>query len=163
MATEHPLTLDQMRQMPLGEVANLNAVLLARLQEQAISAVEQAKLTKDFLDGVLTRRYADRADQIRKEAGKDSGSVRFVDDGVHVMADLPKKVDWNQQSLKEIVDRIRCAGEDPDEYVEITYKVAERKFTAWPQHTRRSFEAARTLKTGKPTFKLSLAEQETTR
>ncbi|MBF0155186.1 MAG: hypothetical protein HQL64_15720, partial [Magnetococcales bacterium] len=109
------ITLDQMRQMPLGKVATLDAATLARLQDQALSSVEQAKLTKDFLDGVLTRRYADQADQIRKEAGKDSGSVRFIDDGVHVVADLPKKVDWNQKSLKEIVERIQRVGEDPSE------------------------------------------------
>ena len=155
-----PITLEHLRRMPMGEVAALDPATLARLQEQAASAMDQAKLTKELLDGVLTRRYADRAALLRKEAGKDFGAIRFDDGDVQVVADLPKRPVWDQKRLGEIVDRIRRAGEDPGEYVEIGFKVAERKFTAWPQNIRDAFEAARTLKAGKPSFKLSLVNRE---
>ncbi len=155
------ITLSELRTMPVGEIATLDPVTLADLQDQANTSLEHAKSIKDLLDGVLIRRYADRADLLRKENGKDFGSVRFDDCNVQVVADLPKRPVWDQKRLSEIAERIRHAGEDPAEYVETTYKVAERKFTAWPQHIREAFDAARTLKAGKPTFKLSIIEQET--
>ena len=45
-------------------------------------------------------------------------------------------------------------GEDPENYVGIEIKVAESKYTAWPPGIRDLFEPARTLKTGKPSYKL---------
>ena len=116
-----PITLDHLRRMPMGEVAALDPATLARLQEQATSTVDQAKLTKDLLDGVLTRRYADRAALLRKETGKDFGTVRFDDGDIQIVADLPKRPVWDQGKLGGIVERIRRAGEDPGEYVDGSY------------------------------------------
>ncbi|MBF0370495.1 MAG: hypothetical protein HQL52_13665 [Magnetococcales bacterium] len=154
------ITLEHLRRMPMGEVAALDPVTLTGLQDQANTAMERAKSIKDLLDGVLSRRYADRAALLRKDAGKDFGSIRFDDGEVTITADLPKRPVWDQKRLGEIVERIRRAGEDPGEYVEVAYKVAERKFTAWPAHIRSTFEAARTVKPGKPSFKLSLVDRE---
>ena len=56
-----------------------------------------------------------------------------------------------------MVERIRTEGDDPAEYVDIAFRVPERKYTAWPNAIRAAFEDARTVKTGKPVFKLSLA------
>ncbi|MBF0437130.1 MAG: hypothetical protein HQL77_17865 [Magnetococcales bacterium] len=153
-------TLNQLRTMPVGNIVALPARELMALYDKASMQLELTKSIVDMLDGVLTRRYADRAALLRKEIGKDFGTVRFDDGDVQVVADLPKRPVWNQKLLGEIAERIRRAGEDPSEYVEIAYKVAERKFTAWPQHIRETFEAARTLKAGKPTFKLCILERE---
>ncbi len=155
-----PITLDHLRRMPMGEVASMDSATLASLQVQANTAMAQAKSLKDLLDGVLARRYADRAALLRKEAGKDFGTIRFNDGDIQVAADLPKRPVWDQKRLAEIAERIRLSGDDPAEYVETTFKVAERKFTAWPQHIREAFESARTLKAGKPTFKLSVVKPE---
>jgi ATPase subunit of ABC transporter with duplicated ATPase domains len=101
-------------------------------------------------------RYSDRAIALRAEQRKDAGTVRFADSDVTVIADLPKKVEWDQAKLAAIAERIRAAGDNPAEYVEATYKVAERAYTAWPEHIRSAFTAARTVRTGKATYKLSL-------
>ena len=66
---------------------------------------------------------------------------------------------WDQARLATLVDRIRADGEDPTEYVEISFKVSERKYGAWPSHIRLAFEAARTVRIGKPTFKLQLSTE----
>ena len=55
-----------------------------------------------------------------------------------------------------MVDRIRAEGDDPHAYVDVSLKVPERKFTAWPPAIRSAFESARTVRTGKPTFRLVL-------
>ena len=81
------------------------------------------------------------------------GTVRFDDGPVTVVADLPKRVEWDQSRLAELADRIRAGGENPGDYVEVSFKVAERAHAAWPERIRTVFETART---GRQTFKLIL-------
>ena len=57
-----------------------------------------------------------------------------------------------------MVERIRAAGDDPTEYIEINFKVPERNYVAWPEAIRQDFEPARTVRTGKPKFRLMLNE-----
>ncbi|ABK45413.1 hypothetical protein Mmc1_2922 [Magnetococcus marinus MC-1] len=160
MKTEMNPTLSELRSMPIGELAELSPEQLANLQQQAAKAEESAKLTKEFLEGVISRRYADKADLLRKEAGKDFGTVRFIDGDVQVTAELPKRPHWDQKRLSDLFDRISKAGEDPNEYMDVDYKVPESKFKAWPSQIRSAFEGARTVKAGKPTFKLMISNQE---
>ena len=87
--------------------------------------------------------------------------IRFDDGAVTVVADLPKRVDWDQDKLTALVERIRAEGDDPTEYVDVAIKVPERKFAAWPSHIRSAFEDARTVRTGKPSFRLSLNTEVT--
>jgi len=140
--------------LPVGEIAALSGETLSLLQEEADDAVRHAKAAKDLLDGAIDRKYGSLAAEHRRQDGKDTGTVRFDDGGVTVVADLPKKVEWDQPLLAATVERIRASGDDPTEYVETAFKVSERKYGAWPAHIRAAFEAARTVKTGKPTFTL---------
>ena len=144
--------------MPIGDIAALPAAVLALLQEEAEEAAKAARSLADWLNGAIALRYGDRAAAARRAEGKDVGTVRFEDDEVTVIADLPKRVEWDQARLGEMVARIRTAGADPAEYVETTFRVSERKYGAWPAAIREGFEAARTLRPGKPTFRLVLGE-----
>ena len=152
--------LDAIGTMPVGEIVKLPAEHLALLQEDAGTALEAAKRLKDWIDGAIALRFADRAQAARREAGKDTGTVRFEDDNVTVIADLPKKVDWDQSLIAAVVERIRAAGDDPSEYVDVTIKVPERKYSAWPESIRAEFAPARTVNTGKPTFRLSITKED---
>ena len=147
--------------MPVGAVTALPAETLALLQEEADEALRSAKTVKDWLDGALALKYGPLAREMRAAAGKDTGTIRLADGSVTIVADLPKKVEWDQARLADLVNRIRTDGGDPAEYVEVSYKVAERKYGAWPNHIRTAFEAARTVKTGKPTFRLFLTNEVT--
>ena len=152
-------TLDSIRMLPIGEVAALPAEHLALLQEDAAAALDASKKAKDWIDGAIALRFADHVQALRREAGKDTGPVRFEQDGVSVVADLPKRVDWDQALIAGVVERIRAAGDDPTQYVDIAIKVPERKYTAWPERIRTAFAPARTVRTGKPSFVLTLKEQ----
>ena len=152
-------TLDSLRMLPIGEIAALPAEHLALLQEDATAALDAGKKAKDWIDGAIALRFGDQAQALRREAGKDTGTVRFEQDGVTVVADLPKRVDWDQALIASVVARIRAAGDDPTQYVDIAIKVPERKYTAWPENIRTAFAPARTVKTGKPSFRLSLGEE----
>jgi len=142
--------------MPIGEIAALPADLLAVLQEEAEDAAKAARALADWLNGAIALRYADRAAAARRAEGKDAGTVRLDDGDVTVIADVPKRVDWDQVRLGQMVARIRAAGDDPEEYVETIFRVSERKYAAWPASIREGFETARTVKPGKPTFRLTL-------
>lgn len=150
--------LTTIRSLPIGEIAQLPAEHLALLQEDATAALDASKKAKDWIEAAIVLRFSERAQALRREVGKDTGTVRFEQDGVTVVADLPKRVDWDQALIAAVVERIRAGGDDPDQYVEIAIKVPERKYTAWPDHIRRQFEPARTVRTGKPSISLHLGE-----
>ncbi|EDP62041.1 hypothetical protein BAL199_09605 [alpha proteobacterium BAL199] len=154
MTTSNRIRLDDLRRMAVGDIAALPADQLALLQDEADETLRQAKTTCDWLDGAVALKYADRAQAVRQAADKDTGTIRFDDGAVTVIADLPKRVDWDQQKLAALIERIRAEGDDPDEYVDVAIKVPERKYTAWPGHIREAFEPARTVRAGKPSFKL---------
>jgi hypothetical protein len=148
------VTLGDLTDMDIGAIAALSAEELALLTDEARNAVDRASAAKSRLDAALDRKFGARATELRQREGKDTGTVRFDDGGVTVVADLPKKIEWDQEQLAATVERIRAAGDDPAEYVDLAFKVSERKYGAWPAHIRTAFEGARTVKSGKPSFVL---------
>ena len=151
-------TPDDLPFLSVPEIAKLPVDLLAMLQRQIDDRIKCDKATKAHFDAALAMRYKMRAADERHVSGRDTGTVRFDDGDFTVVANLPKRVDWDQDRLADIVARIRDAGEDPAEYVDLVYKVAERKYTAWPEAIRQSFEPARTVRTG--TLKVEILAQE---
>lgn len=159
MTISNHITLADIHRMPVGQIAALPADQLALLKGAAEEQLTQAKSVADWLDGAISLKYADRAQDTRQEAGKDTGTIRFEDDGVTVIGELPKRIDWDQALLAQISESIAAAGEDPSEFIETTLKVSERKYAALPESWRKGFEPARTVRTGKPKFRLVLNEE----
>lgn len=154
------LSLDDAQTLSIGELAGVHPEDLLRLQQEADAELRKAKRLKEWVEGAIALKYDQRVQALRQQLSKETGTVHFDDDGVRVTADLPKKPVWDQRKLAEIAQRIAASGDDPVEFLEITYRVAERKYTAWPESLRKAFEPARTLKTGKPIFRLSTAEEK---
>ncbi len=149
-------TLEALRHMPMGDVVALPAEHLALLQSDAREAADAAKRMQAWIEAAITLRYQQRAIAARGMAGKDTGTVRFQDGSVEITAELPKKVEWNQAHLARLAEQIRAGGENPLDYLEITFKVPERAYTAWPERIRKAFEPARTVQTGRPTYRLTI-------
>ena len=145
---ENTPTPDDLPSLSAAEIAALPVELLAILQREIDERLKRGKAAKTRFDAGLAVRYATRATEERQAAGKDTGTVRFDDGDFTVVADLPKRVEWDQSQLAAMVERIRAAGDDPAEYVDIAFKVPERKYAAWPDAIRQGFEPARTVKTG---------------
>ena len=154
----HP-TLDDMRLLPIGQVIDLPAEHLALLQEEARSRLDIAKRALDWIEAAIALRYEQRAIGARAAAGKDTGTVRFQDGAVEIVVDLPKRVDWDQARLAALSEQIRAGGEDPGQYVEVSFKVSERAYTAWPERIRAAFEPARTVRTGRATYRLAIMSE----
>ncbi len=149
-------TLESVRHASIGDLLTLPAEHLALLQQDAREAVEAAKRTQDWIEGVIARRYADRAAEARRAAGKDTGTIRLQDGEVEIVAELPKKVRWDQPKLAQAVATLRGWGEDPSDYVATELRVPEARFTAWPPRIRALFEPARTVAAGRPSYSLEL-------
>lgn len=145
---------------PIGELAALPSDSLFQIKNDAIDLLSAAKAIADQIDRALDLKYADRTLALRTEAGKDTGIVHFNDGAVRITADLPKKIEWDQTKLAAVVSRIAAAGDNPAQYVDISYRVSETKYGAWPEGLREQFTGARTLKTGKPGYRLALIDVE---
>jgi hypothetical protein len=152
-------TLDALRQMPVGDLIALPAEHLALLQTDSAEALEAARHLHEWLNAAIALRYEQRAIAARGAAGKDTGIVRFQDGSVEVAVELPKRVEWDQRRLSALVEQIRAGGEDPGEYVELTFKVSGRAYTAWPERIRQVFEPARTVRTGRPSYRLAIPSE----
>lgn len=139
---------------PAAELALQPGEALHRLQLDAGDLLAAVKAVVEHIDRAVDLKYADRARQLRLAAGKDTGVVHFDDGTVRVTADLPKRVDWDQAKLADIARRIVASGDDPSEFLEISYRVSETKFNAWPESLKSAFVPARTVKTGKAKFTL---------
>lgn len=146
------VTLAQLRGMTAEQASSLPADHLALLLEEVAEAKAATKTVEDKLHSALVLRYGHRATEARRTEGKTTGRVRLLDGDFIVLADLPKRVEWDQAKLREAMDAIRSWGEDPAEYISIRLDVSETKFGAWPAAIRSVFEPARTLGVGKPTF-----------
>jgi hypothetical protein len=154
------LTPEALLAMPAGQVAERSADELFALKRLAADLTALAKAVNDHLDRALELRYAEKAQALRRQAGKDYGVVHFDDGRVRVTAEVPKKVTWDEAQLAEIAQRIRSTGEDPAQYLEIGYRVSETKFNAWPDSIRAVFAPARTTRPGKPGFRLALTQED---
>ncbi len=145
--------------LAIGDIAALPAELLLDLQTTALAETARVKRLRDRLEAGIAQRYEAAATTERTAQGKNSGTVRVEDEGVVVVADLPKKVSWDQDRLAAMAERIRTAGDDPTEYLEIADLVPERLFGAWPEALRDGFADARSETTGKPVYRLETRDR----
>ena len=155
---ENTPSVDAMLNMPTGDLAQMPVELLASLQAELAHANRQLKAAMAGFSTALEVRYASRAAEARRACGKDTGTVRLVDGDYTVVADLPKRVDWDQEKLVQIAANIADSGEDPAEFIDTKLAVSERKYCALPEAWRKGFEPSRTVKTG--TLKVTLEPNE---
>lgn len=141
-------SVDDMLNMSTGDLAQMPVELLAVLQGELDHASKQLKAATARFSAALEVRYATRATEARRACGKDTGTVRLVDGDYTVIADLPKRVDWDQELLAQIARNIADSGENPAEFIDTKLSVSERKYGALPEAWRKGFEPARTVKTG---------------
>jgi len=151
--------LQTLGQLPLAELHLLPLPKLQQILHQVESVKSSLRHYDIVLQSALNQRFGERAQSLRQAAGKQTGTVRLVEAGFEIVADLPKRVEYDQLRLKDAVDTLRGWGEQPEDYVSFEIKVAEARFNAWPPAIRKLFEPARTLKTGKPSYKLVPIDQ----
>ncbi|WP_223425448.1 hypothetical protein [Tateyamaria pelophila] len=155
---ENTPSVDDMLNMPTGELAKMPVESLAALQAALDHASKQLKAATVRFNTALDARYANRAAEARRACGKDTGTVRLADGNYTVVADLPKRVDWDQAKLAQMARNIADSKQDPSQFIDTKLTVSERKYGALPEAWREGFEPARTVKTG--TLKITLEPNE---
>lgn len=155
---ENTPSVDDMLNMSTGDLAQMPVELLAALQGELDHASKQLMAATSQFNAALEVRYATRAAAARRACGKDTGRVRLADGEYTVVADLPKRVDWDQEQLARIAANIAASGDDPAEFIDTKLTVSERKYGALPKVWRKGFEPARTVGSGKASFKLEPAK-----
>ena len=151
---------DDLLSLSTAEIAALPVELKAILQREIDERQKQIKSIKTRFDAAMVHCYATRASEMRQAAGKDTGTIRFDDGDFTIIADLPKRVDWDQEKLAQIAQNIADSDEDPAEFIDTKLTVSERKYTALPDAWRKGFEPARTVKVG--ALKVTLEPNEAT-
>lgn len=145
--------------MPVTQLADAAPDLLQQALSAAMTHVADAKKQLEHIEHAIDLRYAAHARALRLDQGKDTGVVHFDDGNVRVTADLPKKVEWDQKQLHELVLRIASGGDDPAEFIETSYRVSETKYQSWQESLRSQFTPARTVKVGKASYRLALISE----
>ncbi len=146
--------LTQIAAMPPAELSKAPADVLQKALDAAMTELASAKNQLAHIEKAIDLRYAQQAKALRLAQGKDTGIVHFDDGDVRVSADLPKKVEWDQKQLAELIARISAAGDNPAEFVETAYRVSETKYQAWQESLKAQFAPARTVTTGKAKYTL---------
>ena len=145
--------------LEIGEMtaAELEAISLVKLAE-IIGWIERSRddirTYEVAVHQELQRRFQDRAAQVRSSQAKSTGTVRFAQGDFMVVAELPKRVDYDQVKLRAAVEALRLRDEDPNEYVAFEISVPEAKWHEFTPGIRTLFQDARTVKAGRQSFKL---------
>lgn len=153
-------TLAQLRDMTPEQVNTLPLDQIAALLEDVADAKADAKRLDDKLTATLHARFAERAAELRRAAGKDTGRVSIRDGEFVIKADLPKKVDWDDDGLAAAEAQLRDMGEPVEEYIRVKRIVMEGAYEKWPSSLRAIFAPARTVGVGKASFAIERAKKE---
>ncbi len=158
---ERNIDITALDTMPIDDLAELPATVLADLQDDAGNALALARKRVAILGHALDKRYGPPAQMKRYEQGKDAGIVRIKDGDCTVIAEAKKDVKWDQEKLSKLYDLIK-ESEDPDVYMikQTTLKVREASYASWPEGVRSAFEPARTVKTGTPSYRIERKQAE---
>lgn len=149
------ITLENLLHSPQGDLAALPPEKLAQLIEEAKFKLDNYKLLHERLQGIVNFKYQDAFNQNRIDQQKETGILRIEEEGHIITQDITRKTDWDKKKLAEIIEKIKSQGDDPAEYVDVTYKISEHKFKSWPSFIRKVFEPARTVKNGKPSYTIA--------
>lgn len=141
-----------------GRLKGLPLIILADLIEEARGLKGIAETVTKAVTSEIENRFSDRIALAYRSEGKDTGTVHIEADGFDIEAAKTKRVEWSQATLAQVHAKIAASGDDPSEYLKVTYGVDERAYTAWPSHIRSAFEPARTVKPGPLTIKLAPAK-----
>ncbi|MBI5920961.1 MAG: hypothetical protein HY847_04835 [Betaproteobacteria bacterium] len=132
------------------------------LQELDITLNELAtwvKQARERVNTALEQRYGEQGRATLLDSGRDFGVSHLTDGPLRITFELPKRVAWDQKRLAEIAERIVGAGERVQDYMDIDLAVSESRFNNWPPTLKEQFATARTVKPGKPSFRLAFVQE----
>lgn len=141
--------------MSIAQLAALPITDFVDAERHVDEAAAYLKQLRAKLDAAKLHRFGEQARAALRNSGRDFGTVHIHDDELHVKFELPKKVIWNQDKLKQIAERIAASGDKVESYIDIKLSVSEVRYINWPPALQQQFAAARTVEEGKSTITLT--------
>lgn len=117
----------------------------------AKQAEAEANATRKSIEQKICAAHAQEI-SVNLDADYGTGSATIDTEVGKFTINYPKKIDWDQDQLDHLWERITAAGENPEEYMDKKLSVSETKYKAFPSHIRDNFTPARTVSAGNPTF-----------
>lgn len=149
--------------LPDLSVSQIAGLPPQRLQELDISLNELmtwVKQARERLNTALEQRYGEQGRASLRASGRDFGVTHFSDGPLRVTYEMPKRVIWDQPRSVQIAKELIESGERVEDYFDIELSVPESRFNAWPSGFKAKFAPARTLKPGKPAFRLAYVQEK---
>jgi len=113
-----------------GRLTSLSLDALDALLAECEQTAKTAASAKKAIVSHLERAYGGDIAHAYASQEKDFGTVRLFDGGYEIVVDTPKRTEWDQAALAAAREKIVAAGDDPSEYLEVSYSVPERKYAA---------------------------------
>lgn len=157
---ENTTTISNIINVPIGSIAKYEVNELYFLCHQISEQLEQLKRTKEWVESAIALKYEEQIKAKRLRLEKDAGIVHLEDGSFKLISDIPKKVIWDQEKLARIIKDIEASNANPAEYIETSHKILESKYNGWSEAMRNIFLPARTIKLGKPIYKLTKLNDE---
>jgi RNA polymerase sigma factor (sigma-70 family) len=140
------------------EIGALAVGDLMDLSDQVAKLTSHAKELKEKLEDGLNLKFSEAVKNNLHSENKDTGTTRFFDGAFQIIAEVPKKVTWDQEKMEELIKRL------PDErrkaIVKISYAIEERKYSELPHEYQELFREARTITPGKTKFQIILGDNQ---
>jgi hypothetical protein len=151
--------LSVLETMSAKEISALEVGDLMELNEQIVNLNAHVKEMREKLDDGLNLRFAESVKSNLRSDGKDTGTTRFFDGAFQIVAEVPKKIAWDNEQMEELVKRI--PEERRKSLVKITYSIEERKYSALPHEYQELFKEARTITPRKTKFQITSVTLDT--
>lgn len=121
---------------------------LADMQKAISKAESDLKALKaDFALG-LQLKYGDKVMAAFQSEKKGTGKIHMTDGNIGMEVDISKKVDWDQDKIRSVLDQMDA--ETALHYAKVKITVAERDYNSAPPDIKPLLAAARTVTPGTP-------------
>lgn len=148
-----------LNELSVGQLAGLPYHHLHEVDIHLNQLIDWAKKARTKVDAALEQRYGEQARKDLTDSGRDVGTTHLADGPLRIKFDLPKRVSWDQKQLSAIAERIAAAGERVQDFMDVDLSVSESRFNNWPPALKEQFAQARTVKPGKPSYRLALIQE----
>lgn len=153
---ELELSLAQLPELSVGRMAALPPEQLQELDGLLSDLTTWVKQARERMTAALAQRYGEAGQAALRASGRDFGVAHLTDGPLRVTYDLPKRVSWDQPKLAALAEKIAASSEKVQGYLEVEYSVPESRYNHWPPALKAQFAEARTVKSGKASFRLAL-------
>lgn len=153
------IKLSDLGEMTPQRIDSLSIDDISMLANELVDMKANYDRYREYFNLLCDHRFMPAIRPIRAAQKRPSGTVRIKEDRYQITQDISKRVKWDQEKLGALDAQIRAADRNPREYIDVEYKVPERRYADWPAEVRESFEPARTVVHGNTTYEIEIAKE----